>query len=133
MDHFPSPSARKRSHGDMVAGHDRSTTPTDNKPDLDPSAALEPYDWEDVAQRYHADIQELRSREDEILAHYSDLLGFFSLWVNASRTHEVDRTFNRLRTRTTHVQYSEEELEEKRQHYIRVVNAFESALKLLNA
>ncbi|KAF2088274.1 hypothetical protein K490DRAFT_64953 [Saccharata proteae CBS 121410] len=99
----------------------------------DPTEELAEFDWTDLQERYHDAMKKLQAEETQIGIEFTDLMKFFELWAQTTAAHEVDRSFTRLMTRSAHVRISEAQLEEKRQHYMKVVNAFQSALNLLNA
>ncbi|KAK3054456.1 hypothetical protein LTR09_004725 [Extremus antarcticus] len=97
----------------------------------DPSERIEDFDWENHETRYHKKMDEFRNSENEIIDEFQSLCQYFNVWAQAGADHEVERSFKRMRTQTTLVHHHESELEDKRQHYIQVVNAFKSALQLL--
>ncbi|KAK5120378.1 hypothetical protein LTR85_006317 [Meristemomyces frigidus] len=118
---------------DMSAG---SSTPSE------PQDRIEGFDWQNLQERYHARMRELDADEHAIFAEFEGLCNamsgtklirvqYFAVWANTSQTHEVDRSYKRLKTQMTYVQHAEDELEQKRGHYIKVVEAFKSALLLL--
>lgn len=71
--------------------------------------------------------------EAALTEEWESLMTYFRLWAQSGHLHETDRTYSRLCTRTSYVKHSEDTLEQKRNHYISVVKAFESALNLLKA
>ncbi|KAI7356558.1 hypothetical protein KC336_g22192 [Hortaea werneckii] len=73
----------------------------------------------------------ITAKEHSILYEFSSLCEYFGVWAQASETHEVGRSYKRLKTQVAYVENRESELESKRQHYIKVVDAFKSALELL--
>ncbi|KAF2806882.1 uncharacterized protein BDZ99DRAFT_366395, partial [Mytilinidion resinicola] len=97
----------------------------------DPSERIEDFNWGELEDRYHEAMDKNIDVEQQLTEEWANLMNFFSIWQDASKHHEVDRSFRRLRTRMAHVQNSEENLEKTRNHYIHVVKAFESALDLL--
>ncbi|EKG21994.1 hypothetical protein MPH_00686 [Macrophomina phaseolina MS6] len=109
----------------------RQTQFQSSEDDLDPEAPLDPFDWQELEGRYHDEMTYRQAEEEALFMEFERLMAFFKLWAGTSVSHEVDRTFARLRTRMAHVQHSEESLEKKREHYINVVAAFERALELL--
>ncbi|QDS68296.1 hypothetical protein FKW77_010660 [Venturia effusa] len=100
--------------------------------DIDPKEEIQMFDWENLQQRYHQMIEEQGLAEDQLEEEFSKLINFFTIWLETTRSHEVDRSFKRLKTRVHHVRASEEQFEERRMHYLNVVAAFKSALALLN-
>ncbi|KAL1794773.1 hypothetical protein ACET3X_006589 [Alternaria dauci] len=119
---------------DEIHGQADATTgeQTDDE-DSDPAGRIEDFDWEDLHVRYHEAMDGCHKEEEELMQEWESLMNYFSVWANSGHEKETDRTYSRLRTRMTYVQNSEEELENKRNHYISVVKAFESALNLLKA
>ncbi|KAK5687970.1 hypothetical protein LTR17_026603 [Elasticomyces elasticus] len=97
----------------------------------EPDVKIVDFNWTDLEERYHKRMGELGATEEQIYAEFNDLCNFFGVWASTSHTHEVSRSYKRLKTQTTLVQYHEDELEKKRNHYIKVVEAFKSALSLL--
>ncbi|KAF7189372.1 hypothetical protein HII31_09350 [Pseudocercospora fuligena] len=96
-----------------------------------PEVSLPGFDWHDLQQRYRVKMDELNREENEILKDFNQLIGYFSIWADVGSGQELHRSSKRLRTQLVYVQHEEEQLEEKRQHYIKVVDAFKSALALL--
>ncbi|GAB1744556.1 hypothetical protein NU219Hw_g1960t1 [Hortaea werneckii] len=97
----------------------------------EPHDRIEDFDWDDLRRRYHSKMNEITAKEHSILDEFSSLCEYFGVWAQASETHEVGRSFKRLKTQVAYVENRENELESKRQHYIKVVDAFRSALELL--
>ncbi|KAF2772056.1 hypothetical protein EJ03DRAFT_267557 [Teratosphaeria nubilosa] len=110
---------------DEAASNASSTT-------SDPNERIEDFDWTSLQQRYHDRMRELGGQEQRIFVDFNELCNYFGVWADASRTHEVGRSFKRLKTQIAYVRHEEDQLESKRQHYIKVVQAFQSALQLLN-
>ncbi|KAF2186822.1 hypothetical protein K469DRAFT_725504 [Zopfia rhizophila CBS 207.26] len=99
----------------------------------DPAEKIQDFDWKHLEERYHDAIKGCEGIENGLMQEWSNLMDFFRVWAVSGHEHETDRTYKRLRTRMAHVQHSENHLEKTRKHYINVVNAFESALQLLNS
>ncbi|KAK0515845.1 hypothetical protein JMJ35_001879 [Cladonia borealis] len=122
-----------------------STNPIPNGPNIQPNQTqlppqedldnskdpLEAYDWAELEERFHAEMERCGLREDAIQVEFNELLKLFKTWTATGSMHEENRAGKRLRTRITYVQQREQTLEEKRTHYVKVVKAFESALALL--
>ncbi|KAI7211147.1 hypothetical protein KC333_g7825 [Hortaea werneckii] len=116
-----------------------SDTTTDDQHDNDeasemqgePHDRIDDFDWDDLRRRYHSKMNGITAKEHSILDEFSSLCEYFGVWAQASETHEVGRSFKRLKTQVAYVENRESELENKRQHYIKVVDAFKSALELL--
>ncbi|KAF2636620.1 hypothetical protein P280DRAFT_472848 [Massarina eburnea CBS 473.64] len=91
------------------------------------------FDWEGLHRRYHEVINNASEEEAALMEEWNQLMNFFKIWAEAGHSHETDRTFKRLQTRTSYTQNAETELEKSRMHYTQVVNAFQSALNLLQS
>ncbi|KAF1944101.1 hypothetical protein EJ02DRAFT_452714 [Clathrospora elynae] len=99
--------------------------------DTDPAEPIAEFDWDDLARRYHEAVNKCHGEEEELMREWESLMAYFRIWAQSGHEHETDRTHSRLRTRMTYVQNSEDTFEQRRNHYISVVKAFESALNLL--
>lgn len=105
----------------------------DEEQDLaDPNEPLKPFNWNDLEAEYHAAMKKCDDEESALMEEWVELTKFFQIWAQSGHHQETDRTFRRLKTRMAHVQHSEEDIEKTRQHYVSVVQAFESAMRLLN-
>ncbi|KAF2035933.1 hypothetical protein EK21DRAFT_53574 [Setomelanomma holmii] len=123
------PSAQQaRRDSDEHAGGDQDD---EEELDSDPAEKIVEFDWDELHERYHEAMKGCHDAEGELAQEWESLMSYFRIWAESGHEHETDRTFQRLRTRTTHVQNSEDRLERTRNHYIDVVKAFESALHLL--
>ncbi|KAI9684581.1 MAG: hypothetical protein M1822_005669 [Bathelium mastoideum] len=106
--------------GDPADGQDqlhasRPSTPEEQMDSaVDPSEPLEKFDWYDLEVRYHDMIKDRDAVEQQLLQDFDHLS-------------QVG-----LKTQMTYVHHEEQQLEEKRLHYVQVVNAFRKALELLN-
>ncbi|KAF1989583.1 hypothetical protein K402DRAFT_349509 [Aulographum hederae CBS 113979] len=107
-------------------GHDSSDD------DAGPGDKIEDFDWDDLERRYHDAIKERDDDEHRMYQEFQKLMEYFQVWAQTTSNHENDRSFKRLKTRMFHIQNSEARLEERRQHYKSVVEAFQRALNLLN-
>ncbi|KZF26114.1 hypothetical protein L228DRAFT_242522 [Xylona heveae TC161] len=153
-------STRKRSHGEMARPEEQvEYKPTDGPADgsrrdlqdslsvdgngdplTDPGSVAEEkpsdpigsHDWEELEKRYHEEIKKWEGKEHEIHIQFNQLMTVFAEWAQTVSVHDNDRSYKRLKTRVGYVQRAERSLEEKRQHYIKVVKAFENALALLS-
>ncbi|GME40278.1 Zinc finger fyve domain-containing protein 19 [Neofusicoccum parvum] len=125
----PIPSHNHHTPGEKLADAQAQT----EEDELDPGQPLADFDWTELEARYHGAMKERNAEEQELFNEFERLMNFFQMWANTTTFHETDRTFTRLRTRMAHVQHAEDQLEEKRGHYLKVVNAFESALRLLGS
>ncbi|KAF2855409.1 hypothetical protein T440DRAFT_386046 [Plenodomus tracheiphilus IPT5] len=125
------PSAQQRRDD---TGDEQSDANSDAEPiDDGPAHRISDFDWDDLHSRYHAAINKCQDEENELMQEFESLMTYFRIWADSGHGHETSRTYHRLQTRSTYVRHSEEELETKRNHYINVVKAFESALNLLRA
>ncbi|PSN62955.1 hypothetical protein BS50DRAFT_576797 [Corynespora cassiicola Philippines] len=131
-----SPSSSKSTSDDETAEPSKEAAikaETEQDDESDPAEKIPDYDWDDLAKRYHDAIRECSAEEEQLADEFAKLMDFFKVWAQSGHDGETGRTHLRLKARMEHVQHSEEVLEQKREHYIRVVKAFESALNLLNA
>ncbi|ETN37100.1 uncharacterized protein HMPREF1541_08090 [Cyphellophora europaea CBS 101466] len=99
----------------------------------DPSADLGKLDWDELEERFAREIDPIIKEEDKVRAELGARLQQFLLWMQVSGEQEGERAIKRLRTRTAFVQHSETKLDEKQEHYRKVVEAFEKAMQLLSA
>ncbi|KAK5721062.1 hypothetical protein LTR15_007026 [Elasticomyces elasticus] len=133
--HAPKPNTSHHVNDNNITSE--TTIPDDVSSEEDDPMTEEPdvkivdFNWTDLEERYHKRMGELGATEQQIYAEFNDLCNFFGVWASTSHTHEVSRSYKRLKTQTTLVQCHEDELEKKRNHYIKVVEAFKSALSLL--
>ncbi|KAL9103289.1 MAG: hypothetical protein Q9163_001667 [Psora crenata] len=98
---------------------------------IDPQVKLDDYDWAELEEQFTKRMEAFRAEEDGIWEEWKGWGEIFEAWAATVSVHDEERAAKRLRTRIAFTQGSEESLEAKRQHYIRVVQAFESALALL--
>ncbi|KAE8826197.1 hypothetical protein PTNB73_09807 [Pyrenophora teres f. teres] len=126
------PSAQRTQDGDDAndAADSKSEADSDDG-ESDPADRITDFDWEDLHHRYHEAMKTCHGEEAALMHEWEALMNYFRVWAQSGHEHETDRTYSRLRTRTTFVQHEEDTLEQKRHHYINVVKAFESALSLL--
>ncbi|KAF2155905.1 hypothetical protein K461DRAFT_290879 [Myriangium duriaei CBS 260.36] len=97
-----------------------------------PEDPLEPFDWDELEQQYHAIVVEKEKEFDEIWTEYCQLQDFFSIWTGMIGKRETERTFKRHKTQQFYVRQEEEKLDKLREHYVGVMNAFKSAMALFN-
>ncbi|PLN75516.1 hypothetical protein BDW42DRAFT_37510 [Aspergillus taichungensis] len=93
---------------------------------------LKNYDWEQLQERYLDLMEKHGETEEQLQAQISNLLEIFAGWSRVTVVRDETRAFKRFKTQLEHVQNSEDTLEQKRKHYVAVVEAFENALALLN-
>ncbi|CAK4033428.1 Hypothetical predicted protein [Lecanosticta acicola] len=96
-----------------------------------PDERIAEFDWRELEARYHDKVQFFAEKEAALIGEWNDLLDSFGIWATAGSQKEVNRSFKRLRTQMVYVRNEEDELEQKRLHYVKVVEAFRSALDLL--
>ncbi|KAF3001401.1 hypothetical protein E8E13_007194 [Curvularia kusanoi] len=126
------PTSVQRDRDDLGQIPDAGAETSDSDDEhADPALQIEDYNWQELHERYHNIINTCNAEEKELMEEWANLMEYFRIWANSGHVHETDRTFRRLQTRTVYVQHEEEDLENKRNHYISVVKAFESALNLL--
>ncbi|KAI9668973.1 MAG: hypothetical protein M1829_005201 [Trizodia sp. TS-e1964] len=108
---------------------------------------IEDMDWKGLSDRYIAAMKEAKAKEDEIHREFVGLVNVscaptllcsglkaektFRTWISASAQQERHRSAKRLKTQSDYVKGAEKSLRERRQHYNKVVEAFEKALALL--
>ena len=100
-------------------------------PAMDPSVRLEEYDWAELEEQFMKRMEAFKAVEDGIWEEWKGWGELFKAWASTISVHDEERASKRLRTRIAFTQGSEENLEQKRQHYIKVVQAFEAALALM--
>ncbi|MCJ1228400.1 hypothetical protein MMC12_005061 [Toensbergia leucococca] len=130
----PSPKTATSSQPDNVVDmvdQNAASTPQAVVQDINPRDVMDEYGWDDLEERFLARMGECRKKEEEINMEFREWLKVFEAWTSTTLVHEEERAHKRLRTRMSYVQGAEVQLEERRLHYIKVVQAFESALALL--
>jgi len=100
-------------------------------PAMDPSVRLEEYDWAELEEQFTRRMEDFKAVEDGIWEEWKGWGELFGAWASTISEHDEQRASKRLRTRIAFTQGKEENLEQKRQHYIKVVQAFEAALALM--
>lgn len=114
---------------------DESPTPSARSsyidPAMDPQVRLEEYDWAELEEQFHKRMEAFKAVEEGIWEEWKGWGELFGAWASTISVHDEERASKRLRTRIAFTQASEESLEQKRQHYIKVVQAFEAALALM--
>lgn len=100
-------------------------------PAMDPQVRLEDYDWAELEAQFQKRMDAFRAVEEGIWEEWKGWGELFGAWASTISVHDEERAAKRLRTRIAFTQASEEGLELKRQHYIKVVQAFEAALALM--
>ncbi|RAL59968.1 hypothetical protein DID88_000594 [Monilinia fructigena] len=97
-----------------------------------PKRDLGPMNWSDFEERYATAIERLSEEEDQLVQNFQNLSEAFQIWADSSSERDNGRAWKRLRTRERYVQIQERTLEEKKQHYLKVVQAFKQALELFS-
>ncbi|TLD07939.1 hypothetical protein E2P81_ATG10563 [Venturia nashicola] len=128
----PHATLRKRSHVE-VDRQQPADDGDDTDEDREPADSIAPFDWMELESRYHQQMHQYGAQEQELYGSFSELCNYFYVWAETGHGHEVDRSFKRMKTQITLVQHEEQELEKKRLHYVKVVEAFKSALQLLSS
>ncbi|KIW23311.1 uncharacterized protein PV07_11520 [Cladophialophora immunda] len=98
----------------------------------DTSVDLDPMDWDDLEARYKREVQPCIAAEREIMDEFNARFMQFALYMQVSNDHESDRAIKRLRTRIALAQNSEKLLAQKQAHHAKVLEAFQSAMALLD-
>ncbi|GIZ43415.1 hypothetical protein CKM354_000664300 [Cercospora kikuchii] len=96
-----------------------------------PDQPIEGFDWNGLIYDYHQKTRGLDQQESDIMEGCRQLMDFFEAWAVVGSRKETARSFKRLKTQMAYVEREEYDLDQKRLHYIQVVNAFKSALQLL--
>ena len=100
-------------------------------PAMDPQVRLEEYDWAELEEQFTKRMEAFKAVEEGIWEEWKGWGELFGAWASTISVHDEERASKRLRTRIAFTQGSEEKLEQKRQHYVKVVQAFEAALALM--
>lgn len=108
----------------------QSDQPEDD--DYGPDEQLPGLDWTELETRYHQAMEKHHQEEQKLVQDFDALTKYFHVWCSTTTHHETDRSFARFKTRVAFTKHTEEEGEQKRQHYQKVVQALQSALDLLN-
>ncbi|KAI4718973.1 hypothetical protein E4T48_04867 [Aureobasidium sp. EXF-10727] len=115
--------------------HDQNSLPPNEHDDedvIDPQDQINPFDWQALETEYLAAMAGCKAEEDAHLREFAALSQFFAVWAETISGREQERSHQRLRTQSTFVKKKEHELEERRKHYVQVVEAFRKALTMLN-
>ncbi|EKD18223.1 uncharacterized protein L3040_007607 [Drepanopeziza brunnea f. sp. 'multigermtubi'] len=92
---------------------------------------LEKLDWFEFEKRYATEIRQLDDDEEATMEKVDKLADAFYLWGRAGSYRDNERISKRLKTRIRFTEIAESSLEEKKNHYVQVVDAFQNAMKLL--
>ncbi|KAI9648245.1 hypothetical protein NHQ30_002877 [Ciborinia camelliae] len=118
---------------DMARQAEPETEPDETIISLDTSDLkrdLSPMNWSSFEERYATAIQELSDKEDHLIESFHHLSEAFAIWADSSAERDNGRAWKRLKTRERYVQLQERSLEDKKLHYMKVVEAFKQALQL---
>ncbi|KAI9785825.1 MAG: hypothetical protein M1816_008217 [Peltula sp. TS41687] len=115
-----------------TAKSSKEASPPPPPPPFDPRQGIETFNWPDLEARYKAAMTEQDEIQSGLQEEFRKRINFFNIWAQSAVVHENERTQKRLRTRMHYVQRAERNLVEKREHYLKVVKAFETALALLS-
>ncbi|KAF7911161.1 uncharacterized protein EAF01_002669 [Botrytis porri] len=91
---------------------------------------IPPKNWSEFEHRYATAIQEMTDNEDRLIDDFQNLSDAFAIWAETGAERDNGRAWKRLKTRERYVQIQEKSLEDKKLHYIKVVEAFKQALQL---
>lgn len=100
--------------------------------DDDPHDPLKEFDWNDFESRYEKAMQDANDHEESLRSDFERLTEYFGVWSLSASDCDHERSSKRIKTRALYVRHAEETLEQKKQHYNQVVQAFKSALALLS-
>ncbi|KAH0351149.1 hypothetical protein KCU81_g2270, partial [Aureobasidium melanogenum] len=120
--------------GDTTS-HDQNSPSSDQHDEeeaTDPQEEMDPFDWQKLETEYFNAMAQCKEEEDAHLQEFASLSQFFGVWAETISGHEQKRSHQRLRTQSSFVMRKEEELEERRKHYVQVVEAFRAALSMLD-
>lgn len=101
--------------------------PEENGADRD----LEEFDWDGFHDRYYRELSDIIEDDNAVIAEFDRFSEAFAIWARSSTAGDTTRAGKRLKTRERYIELAEESLEEKKEHYVHVVEAFKNALKLL--
>ncbi|CEL08244.1 hypothetical protein ASPCAL11395 [Aspergillus calidoustus] len=124
------PSRKSEATQAKLATTTEARGPSENESQL--KERIKDCDWSELESSYMQMMEEHEKAEGELRDQITKLLQIFTSWSQTTVAHDETRALKRFRTQMNHVQNSEESLEKKRNHYMDVVKAFESALALLN-
>ncbi|MDI1488201.1 MAG: hypothetical protein OHK93_007475 [Ramalina farinacea] len=128
---------QSQQHQAKPTDQSKPAEPSADEPAADegePSDALTPlsaFDWDGLEAEFEAKMQECQDREDGFVEEFETWFKVFQQWTTAARGHETERARKRLRTREAWVQISEDQVEKRRMHLQKCVEAFQSAMELL--
>lgn len=122
--------AQEKKDGDRRRVEDNGN-PEAEAEDDDPRNPLTDFDWSDFETRYKQAMKEANQKEEKLRHDFEHLVQYFGAWTTSASNYDNERSYKRIKTRTLYVQHAEETLEQKKQHYSQVVQAFQSALALL--
>lgn len=111
--------------------HDEDQDEHDEHDDDSPNTPLPNFDWSDLENRYRAMIAQKVTEEAEVWEEFCKITDYFGAWCSASSRHETNRGLKRHKTQAYFVRAEEQQLEERRKHYVKVIEAFRSALSML--
>jgi len=105
---------------------------TEEQSPVEDDLELPEFDWSAFEAEYTKAIRAADEGENELSGEFDKLCSLFSLWADAASEHDNTRAVKRLKTRERFVQISEGKFEDKKKHYVEVVDAFKKALALLH-
>ncbi|KAH7391403.1 hypothetical protein BKA64DRAFT_102780 [Cadophora sp. MPI-SDFR-AT-0126] len=97
----------------------------------DEDQGLPKFDWGDFEQRYTETLKKQHEEEVEIIDEFDLYATSFMVWAQAAAQRDNARMSKRLRTRMRFTQLAENSLEDKKNHYLEVVRAFQAAMDML--
>ncbi|TGO65511.1 hypothetical protein BCON_0002g00960 [Botryotinia convoluta] len=116
------------------AGSDETMISLDTS---NPKRDIPPKSWSEFENRYATAIQELSDNEDRLIEEFQHLSDAFGIWAESAAERDNGRAWKRQvafihssQGATDCVIIQEKSLEDKKLHYIKVVEAFKQALQL---
>ncbi|KAG0651393.1 hypothetical protein D0Z07_1997 [Hyphodiscus hymeniophilus] len=113
----------------QVTEEDRETGTDVTEPES--SIEMSDWDWHAFQLRYRDAIAHANEEEVKLLEEFEKYFEVFRIWSLATSQRDGVRAWKRLKTRQRYVELAEDKLEERKEHYERVVLAFKNALELL--
>ncbi|KAK0118148.1 hypothetical protein ONS95_012454 [Cadophora gregata] len=103
----------------------------DEEDEEDEDQDLPKFDWSDFEHRYTETLKSQHEEEVEIIDEFDLYATSFMVWAQAAAQRDNGRMSKRLKTRVRFTQLAEESLEDKKNHYLEVVGAFQTAMNML--
>ncbi|PCG93546.1 Hypothetical protein PENO1_083070 [Penicillium occitanis (nom. inval.)] len=78
---------------------------------------LQKCSWDQLLEMFSSALKEHEQLDKDLQHQTMELLKVFEIWTQVTVSRDEDRSYKRFQTRMQHVQNSERELEEKKEHY----------------